>query len=1692
MPEKEHIVIEKKHYVRRTAAIALRVVLYLLLFVIVVFLLILTPPVQRFMTGRVEKYLEKKLQTDVAIGRISFGLSGDLDLQNFIIYDQTHDTLLAGKSISANISYLKLFSNEVDVKDVEMQQVTAKIKRILPDTAFNYQFVVDAFASEKQKSPDTAATAPLKLNVSNVTVDDSYVRYNDVVTGTDAFAKIGYLTTTIDTLDPYQQKYDIPTIILRNTHLSMKQVKPLAEPKSYSQDVAEAATPSPLQLRIGTVDFNKVNIDYDNSVSAIYSAFKVGKMVTSIGKLDLTNNDFFLDRLDLNNTRAEIRFGKSPAAVVAKEQVKQNVKAEAEAGRWNFGVKELVLENDHIIYNDDNVPRQPYGMDYAHLDASRLNLQASDFVLNNDTIQASIADASFREQSGFVLTSLQGNILYGPKQIAVRDLYLKTPGSELKRTFVMEYPSLEAMTNNFATAVMNVDIRDSRLQVKDIITFAPQLRNHPAFANTSAVWRLNLVGNGTMNRLNVKELDFDGLRDTHINASGLLTGLSDPNQAGGQFTIYNLHTNQTDLSLFVGDALKNNDLNLPQTFDASGTIAGNAGRLRTDLNVNTSSGFVAINGNFANFMNPAATTYNGSMRVNALQLGRILRQQDVIGNFTGDLQFNGKGLTPETVSGRFIGNFSNAGIYGYQYDNLHFNTSLNGSRFQGDFNVRDPNADLTVTAMGSFGSNSYFKVNGMVDSIKFHRLNLSTEPLTFHGKIDADIASLNPDYLEGDVFVTDGLLVTKDSRLPLDTVHLLAARTDSGQLIRLNSPIAFAEMSGQYKLAELGDIFQNNIAPYFNTEPGKQKAVSPYNINFRADVIYSPVLAGFVPGLERADTIYASGNLASNSGLDARIRAAHLVYQDNDIRDAVFNINTDASGMHVNGTVAHLKSGNAFEAYNARVQATALHNNIDFAVALDGQNRPDKYKLAGSFSQPSNGVYRFHLNPDSLVLNYDAGWRVSANNEILVKGNDVTANNFVLSKNGQQLSIQSLAGEGNPVQVGFTNFQIGTVTGFMKADTTLVDGVVNGKAVVKNIMTQPVFTSDLTVNDFSFRQDTIGNVNLQVNSAGNTYNTNATISGRGNNIQLTGSFTPRQNDVALDLDLNIREVNMETMEGALQDFLTDASGNITGNVKITGTTANPDIRGKLNFDNTSITTVALGGPFKLDNETLNVTNDGFVFDNFALRDSSGNQLVLNGTARTDNFINYNFNMRVDADHFRILSTAKEKNELYYGDLYITTHIGVEGTEEAPQVDGTITVEDGTNFTFIVPQSEPAVVSRQGIVEFVDFDNPASDSLFLSRYDSLNTTTRFMGYEISANIQIHKEAIFNIVIDEANGDFVNLQGEALLSAGVDPGGRITLTGSYELTEGYYELNYSFVRRQFQIQEGSKIVWLGKPTDANLDVTAIYTANTSPLDLVANYISAPTQAIRNTYLQKLPFQVVLDMSGKLMQPDIAFDIQLPTDRAYAVSGDVTRNVDLRLQQLRQEPGELNKQVFSLLVLNRFVGENPFQSSGGGFNAATYARQSVSKLLTEQLNRLADDLISGVEIDFDVVSTDDYSTGELRNRTDLNVGLTKRLLNDRLTVTVGSNFELDGAQQGNERNNNFAGNVAINYLLSKDGKYRLRLYRKNEYFGAVEGYIIETGLKFIITLDYEKFAEILRRKQMVQNGKRETAKKEDNEAN
>jgi translocation and assembly module TamB len=1675
----------KRSLPARIGRIFLKTLLFLLLFIILIFLLILTPPVQRFLTVRVENYLEKKLQTRVDIGRIGFGLSGNINLQNVYIEDRTRDTLISGGNIKANINFMKLFSNEVELKEIELQNITAKVKRLLPDTVFNFQFITDAFVADKAKVPDTAQSPPMKLAISDITLDNVSVIYNDVITGNDVFAKIGYATTTISTIDPYTQTFDFPTLIMRNTVVRVKQIKPLLEPKPLVEDLKEAATPSPMKLNFGIIDLTKVSIQYDNDVSALYSTVNIGKLKVDGKLLDLQNNRVYLDELNLSNTIANVRLGNKQGAAVVKEGVSQEVAAESTAG-WDFRVDRVRFENNDIRYDDDSKPALSNGMDFAHLKFDDLTLFADNFILSNDSTGANITRGSVREKSGFVLKELQGDLLYANNQSYLKNLLIKTPGSEIKRGLTLQYASLEELSKHFERTVFDIDVSDSYLQVKDILVFAPQLRSQPAFRNPNDVWNIDLVGNGTMDRLNIESLQFDGLENTHLNAKGTLVGLTNPNNAGGNFTIYRFKSTQNDIALLTGQRLSNAQVDLPESFEISGMIDGNAGRLHTNLDINTTDGNIDLNGTFANLMNPAATSYNATLRTSGLRLGKILRQQATIGNLSGTITANGRGITPQTINTKFNANIGGLGYNRYNYRNIKINGSLNKTAFHVNADINDPNAAVTLTASGDYAAYGPYRIDGMIDSVKAHNLGFSTEPLTIRGKIDGTIANADPDNLAADVLITKGLVVSGTNRLVLDSVQLLAGR-DAENYIILNSDIVRAELRGQYQLTDLGNIIQDNISPYFNTGGTASRttlSVAPYNIRFRADLIYSPALTAFVPELKKADSVHAEGTLASGQGLQATLKAASLIYGTNTIDDLQANIFTNESGLQVRGNVAHLVSG-SFNVYNTRVNATALNNNIDFSLGIDDKASRLKYFLSGAVAMPAVGDMVIHLKPDSLLLNYDS-WTVSPNNRIVIGQNAITANDFTLSKGGQQLSLQSLAGSGGsqPLQVKLTDFRIGTITGFMRSDSVLVDGVMNGTATFTNLPKQPLFTADLKVNDFSFRQDTVGNLNAQVSSTGTRYNANVTLTGRGNDLSITGYAEPAGEDINLNLDLAVKRLEMGTFEGALKDFVTSASGAVTGAVSLRGSTAAPKIDGRINFDNVAISTLAIGGPLRVDNESLViVSNKGLEFNRFSIRDSANTPITINGLVGTTNFVNYDFDLTIRGRNFKAINLPKTANGLYYGDLVLSTNMRITGTESAPKVDGSLTIEDQTKFTVIIPQTDPGVVSREGVVQFVDFDDPENDSLFLASYDSLNKSA-LIGYDVSTNLTIKKEAIFNVVIDEANGDFVALQGEANMSAGIDPSGKISLTGVYTIEQGSYQMSYNFLQRKFDIEKGSKITWNGEMTDALLDVRAIYIANAAPYDLVNNYISASTQAIRNTYLQKLPFQVHLNMQGELMKPQLTFDIVLPTDKNYNVSSDIIDNVDTRLTQLRQEPSELNKQVFALLLLGRFVGENPFQSSGsgGGFDAGALARQSVSKLLTEQLNGLAQSLIEGVDLNFDVASTDDYTTGERRNRTDLNVGLSKRLLSNRLTVTVGSNFMLEGPQQTNQQSNNIADNIAINYQLSQDGRYMLRAYRKNDYFGEVDGYVIETGLRFIITLDYDRFADIFRRKKRVENKDRQ----------
>ena len=211
----------------------------------------------------------------------------------------------------------------------------------------------------------------------------------------------------------------------------------------------------------------------------------------------------------------------------------------------------------------------------------------------------------------------------------------------------------------------------------------------------------------------------------------------------------------------------------------------------------------------------------------------------------------------------------------------------------------------------------------------------------------------------------------------------------------------------------------------------------------------------------------------------------------------------------------------------------------------------------------------------------------------------------------------------------------------------------------------------------------------------------------------------------------------------------------------------------------------------------------------------------------------------------------------------------------------------------------------------------------------------------------------------------------------------------------------------------------------------------------------------------------MKGALLKPTISFEIDLPPKYRGAMGGTVYA----KLNQLNADPSELNKQVFALLVLGRFVQEDPLASSGGGGGINSVARSSVSKFLSQQLNRFSDKFIKGVELNFDLQSYDDYTTGTSEARTQLAVGIKKQLFNERVSVEVGSMVDL--SNKNNQTNaNELASDVTVEYRLSDDGTYRLKAFRQNQYQDVIEGPLNVTGMGLIYNRDFDKWQNLFRR--------------------
>ncbi|MES2543380.1 MAG: translocation/assembly module TamB domain-containing protein [Bacteroidota bacterium] len=1648
-----------KKILTKSLKIVLWTVATILSLLVLIILLVQIPAIQNKIKDKAVTYLEDKIHTKVEIGYINIGFPKSVKAEKVYLESQSKDTLLYVNELVVDISLFKLIDNELEFNSIDLKGINANIIRT-KGGVYNFDYIIKAFASKEKQNPEAK---PMLITLNKINLDKINVKFDDAVSQNDLKFYFNHFETKFDKFDLDKMQFDIPNIKLDGLNMKLKQSLVVKDLIKTSKELTDEDLQHPLKLKLGTVELSKIKFSFTSPEDQLKTDFGIGKLNLKVREFDIQKEIIDLENLDINSLKAILVMGKTKQTKVTEEN-------QSPSTNWVVKIDKTDLKRIDFKFDDLNKAPSNRGMDYAHLDFKDFNLNSDKLnYTSKSLISGNINQLSVQEKSGLDIQSLKTDFYYSEKTASLKKLYLKTPRTLLKNEIIISYPSIESLSKNIEQTTIDASLLQSRVGFKDILIFAPTLyKTNPFKSNPNAIININSRISGKLNNLQFPVFEISGIGNTRLAASGRIIGLPNAEKANFNVAIRNFQSTSQDIYSFVPAGTIPNTIQLPKQLSFNGTFKGTIKDFYTNLKISSSFGSAKIIANFDQTKKDKEV-YKADAEFFNFDLGSLIKNE-AIGKISLDAKVNGVGLNPKTANATVDAKIKSAQYNQYTYKNAKLKGAINKGVFKTAMFIKDPNLTLDLTGNGNF-KDKYpaVKVKMNVDVADLEKLNLHAGPLKLKGQLDADFPDANLDYLNGKINIHHFRFANATEEFALDSIKIIAETTPEKNSIQLKSQFLDANVTGKYKLNSIADALSNSVAKYYNTNPSALKPKTPpQQFVFDINAKDNPLLFKLIPELKTMDPFVIKGRYNSaNDTIVINGSIPKIIYGTNTISNAVFKVDTKENAL-VYSIVVNDIQNSQFQLPYVNLSGKVANNTADYTLQLKDLKNKERYLIVGNIK--ANGVNNEIKLNDKLILNYE-NWSMDPRNLIRLGKNGFYANAVALSKEGNSITLQSQSNVPNaPLALDFKDFKIETITNVVQKGDMVIGGTLNGKALIKDLNKRAVFTADMEIANFSFKKDTVGTIKINVNNQiANTYTAVVGITGQGNQVNLNGNYN-NTND-SFDMDLNMEKLNLKSIQGFTMGNITSGKGYFSGQFKIKGTSKEPKVAGDLQFNEIAFKITQLNSYFKSMNDKVSVNETGIAFDSFTVSDEENNVLVIDGKMNTTNFMDYGFNFDVKSDNFKAVNSKEKDNKLFYGKLYLDSRLKVRGDISKPIVEGKIKVNKDTKLSIVLPQQDPSLVDREGIIEFVDQDDPTTyKNVFITEIDSIRKT-QFKGVEALVNIEIDKEAELNLIIDKGNGDYLKLKGEARLTGGIDPSGKTTLTGRYEFTEGTYEMTFNVIKRKFDIKEGSYILWTGEPTTADINITAVYKTDAAPIELVGDQLGDITDEVRNTYKQRIPFETNLMMKGDLMKPEISFDIVLPEGN-NSVATEIINTTQTKLAQLRQEPSELNKQVFALLLLNRFIGQNPFASQSGGASAESLARQSASKILSQQLTNIAGDLIKGIELDFDLESTEDYTTGELQNKTDLNVGLSKQLLDDRLKVTIGSTFGLEGQAQTNQETNTIAGDVSAEYKLTKDGRYKVRAYRKNQYQVALQGQVVETGVAFVITMNYNKFKELFKK--------------------
>ena len=1645
------------------------ILLSILLFFVGVFFYLQSSGGQLFLTNRVVAYLKSKINKPFTIRKINYKIPDWIELEGIYFSDNEGDTLLSGEKLYLNMDMLGILQNKVLVNEINLENIKINIRRTLPDTTFNFAYILGAFIPKTNPKivADTAKGIPLKFRISEINLKNVAVKYLDDVTGVDAKVRLENAETSFTDFDPATSKFHLDKLNLNGGNMNLRLYSSIR-----SKSINETLNSDTLDLAVNELDIKGLNWKIMEEGSGLINTVKLGRLKAKSDQIYVSGKKVHLKSVDLFNTDARVVF-------LNKKPTKINTgKVSTSSNNWKILVDKIVFDRNHIQYQDLNAPKQKRGMNYSDLKISNLKLNSERFFYSSNQISGWIYSGSLKDKSGFEIQNLQTDFAYTDNQIFLKKLLLKTPQSLLRDELVLTYDSMNQLTNDIGKVRVKTTLKNSQLAFKDILLLVPDLAETSPFkGNEKELLQINGVVSGTVNKLKFAPTSVKGFDQAKLNFQGQITGLPDLNKTSLNVDVKELFITKKDLLKIAPMGSIPNSIELPQKLSIVGKINGKLANLLLDTKLKSDLGNASFKGKFVNILANKNQQYEGIIAFQSFEMGKFLKNPEQIGKISLSAKVKGMGIEPKTMSASVDGKIKQVELNGYNYKNVALQADLANQIATIKGNIKDPNITLFIDTKLDI-SQVYPSIKGSVNiaQLNLRPLGFYAENIGIRGDIDIDLPNTNPDNPSGTILIKEGFLLQDGKSIKIEKTSLTAANTLEGKKFTIDAPFLKANLNGKFNYLQLSDIFISTINKYFVLpDIGYKPVTAPYHLTMDLKVVNHPLLQAFAPGLTRLDTtrLLASLNSQADTIIKANLTMPFLEYDTIKVKNIKINLAGNTTKLIYSGGLDGVVLA-GFQVRKTSLSGDVIDNTATFNATFKDSVDKDRHALAGLL-QSVNNQYLIRLKKDGLFLNY-ASWQVDSTGYIAYGNTGLLIRSFNINRGQERLSVNSTTDMPNgPISVTTDSLGIRNFVTLFSSDSTLASGKIDGKVLLSNYMTTPSFTGDVAIKDFRFKRTAIGD--LAVNAFNETptkITLKTTLISANNDLSLSGNYYLKTKN-ALDLSLNINKLGAETIEAFSLGMLRRAKGNLSGKASIKGSTSSPQLDGNLNFDKVAFDVSPWGSRYFIDKQNLIFKGQTIRLNQFMVSDTLNQPLKLNGTVVLTNIPLVKYDLTVNAKNFMVLNSTRKDNDFFYGKGFVDANLTVQGVSEKAKIEGDIKVKENSKISIIVPNLDD-VSSSDGVVVFVNRKNTPKDSI---KKDSTNKDSFVNNFisEITLDIVADDKSELTIIVDEINGDNLVVKGNARLNAGVNANGQSFIFGTYDLTEGNYGLTYEVLKRQFLIQKGSSIIWTGDPMNAEVDITAIYRTSTSPLDLMTN----ETNTNQDIYRQKMNFNVLLTMSGKLSKPVPSFKIEVSKEQNLTVSADVIKAVEARLTILNEgsengDKANIDKQVFALLILNRFFSDKSsdfFSNSGGGVNAEAIARQSVSKLLSNQLNQLASDLIKGVNLNVNLSSSKDYFNGETAKRTDLSLGLSKGFFNDKIEVKVGRNFELENTSKISRNPSEVFDNVTVNYKLTNDGRYLFKAFRKNQFQSVLEGFIVETGVGFTVTMEYGKFMEIFAKK-------------------